>query len=327
MPAAKVSLATLATRPQEAFSDYLATLTSRRSVTLYPQVSGYVRAIAVRSGQSVKQGETLLSVDAKADQASLENLVATRESQKASASFAKERLDRATALRQDGIVSQQDLDQARVTADQADATLKATDALIASQRARLGFFNIVAPFDGVVGHVPVKIGDFVTPQTTLTSVTQASGLEAEVWVPLERVKDLSPQSLIRILTADGKTIAESPVSFVAPRADAASQLVMIKAAFEPNDQLRADQLAHVRVVWNRHDGLSVPADTVVRQAGQTFVYVAQKNDSGLVAHRVPVTLGALDGPDFQVLSGLEAGQQLVTSGVQMVGDGAPLEVQ
>lgn len=326
-PAAKVKLATLTPAPQESFSDYLATLASRHSVTLYPQVSGYVRAIAAHSGESVKQGQRLLSVDARADQASLQNLVATRESQKASASFAKERLDRATELRKDGIVSQQDLDQARTTADQAEATLKATDALIANQRARLGFYDIVAPFDGVVGHVPVKVGDFVSPSTMLTSVTQSSGLEAEVWVPLERLSQLTPQSLVRIVDDAGQLVAESPVTFVAPRADAASQLVMLKAAFAQNDALRADQLVHVRVVWGRHDGLSVPADTVVRQAGQTFVYVARKQDSGLVAQRVPVTLGALDGPDYQVRGGLDAGQQLVVSGVQMVGDGAPLEVQ
>jgi|APLak6261679142_1056127.scaffolds.fasta_scaffold00094_10 RND family efflux transporter MFP subunit len=326
-PAAQVELRTLVTAPQESFSDYLATLTSRRSVTLYSQVSGYVRSIAARSGATVKQGSVVLSVDARADEASLQNLLATRETQKASVAFAKERLDRATTLRADGIVSQQDLDQARVTAEQAESTLKATDALIASQRARLGFYDILAPFEGVLGHVPVKVGDFVTPATPLSSVTQNSGLEAEVWVPLERVSSLGPDSVVRLVQADGALIAESPVSFVAPRADAASQLVLIKASFEPNPALRADQLVHVRVVWNRHDGVSVPANVVVRQAGQTFVFVAKKVDSGLTAQRVPVELGALQDGEYQVRRGVQAGDQLVVSGVQMVNDGAPIEVK
>lgn len=326
-PAAKVEVRTLENKPLEQYTDYLATLTSRRAVTLSPQISGYVRSINVKPGTTVKQGAVLLAIDAKADQASLENLVAGRESQRSAAELAKQRLERTTSLRTDGIVSQQDADAAKAAADQANSALRATDALIASQRARVSYYNIVAPFEGVVGNVPVKIGDFVSPGMALTSVTQDSGLEAEVWVPIERTNELTPESLIRVLDAEGKTVVESQVTFVAPRADAASQLILIKASYPANDALKADQLAHVRVVWRRTPGISVPAPSIVRLAGQTFAYVTEKNETGLAAHRVPVELGALDGSEFQVKSGLDAGQQLVTSGVQMIDDGAPIEVK
>ncbi|MFT3706225.1 MAG: efflux RND transporter periplasmic adaptor subunit [Archangium sp.] len=321
MPPSKVEVVTLAPRSIEKSTDYLASLSSRRAVTLYPQVSGYVRAINAKPGSTVKQGDVLLSVDAKSEQASLDNLVATRQSLEASAAFAKQRLDRSTALRGDGIVSQQDADQARVQADQAEASLRATDALIASQRARLGFFNIVAPFDGVVGHVPVKVGDFVTPASALTSVTQESGLEAEVWVPVERAKELSAKSRIRLLDENGHAVAEQPVSFVSPRADANSQLLLIKASFEPVPSLRADQLVHATVIWAEETGLAMPSFAVVRQAGQTFGFIV---DSGK-AKRVPITLGPLQGSDYVVTGGLDAGQQLIVSGIQMLGDGAPVE--
>lgn len=327
MPASKVEVLTLAPRNIERGTDYLASLTSRRAVTLYPQVSGYVRAITAKPGSMVKQGDVLLSVDAKSEQASLDNLVATRQSLEASAAFAKQRLDRSTALRGDGIVSQQDADQARVQADQAEASLRATDALIASQRARLGFFNIVAPFDGVVGHVPVKVGDFVTPATALTSVTQESGLEAEVWVPVERVKELNAQSRIRLLDDSGKGVAEQPVSFVSPRADPNSQLVLIKSSFEPVPGLRADQLVHATVIWGEQPGLAVPTVAVVRQAGQTFSYIVERADGAMKARRVPITLGPLVASDYVVLNGLDAGQQVIVSGIQMLGDGAPVELK
>jgi RND family efflux transporter MFP subunit len=233
-------------------------------------------------------------------------------------------LERSTALRGDGIVSQQDADQARVQADQAEASLRATDALIASQRARLGFFNIVAPFDGVVGHVPVKVGDFVTPATALSSVTQESGLEAEVWVPVERAKELTADSRVRLLDEAGEAVAEAKVSFVSPRADPSSQLLLIKASFEPLTALRADQLVHARVIWAEKEGLAVPTAAVMRQAGQTFSYVVDRAEGATKAKRVPITLGPLVASDYVVLAGLDAGQQVIVSGIQMLGDGAPV---
>ncbi len=328
-PASPVSVITLATKPIEDGAEYLATLTSRRAVSLYPQVSGYVRSIAAKPGTMVKAGTLLMQVDAAGEQATMDNLVATRESLAASLAFAKDRQARSKLLRGDGIVSQQDADQAQVQADQAESSVRATDALIASQRARLSFFAIVAPFEGVVGNVPVKVGDFVTPATMLTSVTQDAGLEAEVAVPVERSVSLGPTSRIRLLDAKGEALAESAVVFVSPRADPATQLLLIKGAFEANPTLRADQVVRARVVWSVHEGLAVPSIALIRQAGQPFVYVIEAVDGGgqLQARRVPVTLGAIVGSEYVLLKGLSAGQRVVTSGLQAIGDGSPVELQ
>jgi RND family efflux transporter MFP subunit len=325
-PAVSVTAVTLETRPVEDASDYLATLVSRRAIDLHPQVQGYVRRILVAPGDQVKAGAVLMQIDSRAEQASLENLVANRESLASSVSLAKQRLERATKLRVDGIVSQQEVDSARAQADQAEASLRATDALISSQRARVGFFAITAPFDGVVGHIPVKVGDFTTPAAAVTSLTQESGLEAEVWVPVERTPSLSPSSLVRLLDDAGATLAESPVTFVSARADSQSQLVLIKAAFASHPKLRADQVVRSRVVWSTRSGLTVPASSIVRQAGQPFVFLVGGADGGTpagnLASRVPVTLGALRGRDYVVVDGLQPGQQLVVSGVQHISDGA-----
>lgn len=326
MPPVAVTALTLAPQPVEDTSDYLATLVSRKSITLHPQVQGYVRQILVPSGAAVKAGTVLLNIDASAEQASLQNLLATRESLVVSASLARQRLERSTTLRVDGIVSQQDADAARAQADQAEASLRATDALIASQKARVGFFSIVAPFDGVVGHVPVKVGDFVTPAMALTSLTQDAGLEAEVWVPVQKASALSPSSLVRLLDESGAALVESPVVFVSQRADPASQLVLVKAAFAPRAGVRADQLVRARVVWSSAPGLTIPAAAVVRQAGQPFAYVVNGDGAAQSATRVPVTLGALTGREYVVVSGLSAGQRLVVTGVAHLSDGAAVQV-
>ncbi|MBL8955126.1 MAG: efflux RND transporter periplasmic adaptor subunit [Myxococcaceae bacterium] len=322
MPPAKVTVTVLQPVTVEETAEYLATLTSRRAVVLHPQVQGYVRSIAVKPGQEVKAGTVLMQVDTGAEGASLQNLQATRESLQSNAAFAKQRLERATALRLDGIVSQQDVDAARSAADQAEATLRASDATIASQKTRLGFFTIVAPIDGVVGDVPVKIGDFVTPQTPLTSVTQDSGLEADVQVPVERAEALGPTSRVRLLASDGGVAGDSPVTFVSPRAEASTQLVLLKGAFDAPGALRAGQVVRARVVFSTREGLAIPIGSVTRQAGQTFAFVV---DDKSTAHRVPVTLGALQGNTYVVHAGLDAGVKLVTSGLQMLQDGAAVQ--
>lgn len=328
-PPSPVSVITLAPKPIEERSEYLATLTSRRAVSLYPQVSGYVRTITAKPGSTVAAGALLVQIDAAAEQASLDNLVATRESLVASASFANDRQARSKLLRGDGIVSQQDADQARVQADQAEASVRATDALISSQRARLSFFNILAPFSGIVGNVPVKVGDFVGPSVLLTSVTQDAGLEAEVWVPAERSTSLTPTSQVQLLDASGAVLAKSPVVFVSPRVDPATQLVLLKGAFETLPSLRPDQVVRARVAWNSVEALAVPTASVFRQAGQAFVYVVEHGDAGpgLHARRVPVSLGALVGSEYVVTRGLSAGQQVVISGVQQISDDSPVELQ
>lgn len=325
-PPVQVQALTLESHPVEDTSDYLASLISRKSVNLYPQVQGYVRTINVAPGSVVKAGTVLLSIDASAEQASLQNLVATRESQVVSAKLARERLERATNLRSDGIVSQQDADAARANADTTEATLRATDALIASQRARVGFFSIIAPFEGVVGNFPVKVGDFVQPGTLLTSLTADSGLEAEVWVPVEKAKALTPQSLVRLVDSDGKVVAESPVVFVSPRADPMSQLVLIKAAFASSEGLRADQLIRGRVVWNASPGLTIPAAAIQRQAGQAFAYIVGGEGAAKAVTRVPVTLGALQGREYVVVGGLDIGQRVVVTGVQHLHDGSVVQL-
>jgi len=318
---------TLAPRDVEESSEYLATLSSRRAVTLYPRISGYVRKIHVAPGQKARAGAPLLVVDPSMEQASLQNLIATRASLAASASYARDRLVRQQTLREDGIVSQQDLDQARSNAEQTDATLKAADAQIASQRARLGQFKIVAPFDGMVGDVPVKVGDFVTPTTVLTSITEDAMLEAYVSVPVERASSLTPDTRIRLVASSGETLAESPVTFVSPRTDPATQLLLLKASFAPMRSLRPDQMVRARVVWSHRMALTIPTTALMRQAGQQFAFVVEGEGEPLVTRRVPIVVGPLHGNDYVVERGLAAGQRIATTGLRRLSDGTRVTVQ
>ncbi|RKG89120.1 efflux RND transporter periplasmic adaptor subunit, partial [Corallococcus sp. CA049B] len=166
--------------------EYVGTLISRSSITVVPQVAGYIQKISVRPGQQVKAGQVLLVVDPRQEQASLRATQAQKASAVANREFARKTRERSAQLLKEGLVSRQDYEQAVAQAAQSEAQAQAAEAQIQNQQVQLGFFNVSAPFDGVVGDIPVKLGDYVTPQTALTLVDQSRALELSVQVPVDQ---------------------------------------------------------------------------------------------------------------------------------------------
>jgi multidrug efflux pump subunit AcrA (membrane-fusion protein) len=85
------------------------------------------------------------------------------------------------------------------------------------------------------------------------------------------------------------------------------------------------QYVRARIIWSNEPTLSVPIIAVSRLAGQHFVFVAEQNDKGVVARQKPITIGGVSGDDYVVRSGLTAGERIIVSNVQKLGDGAPVK--
>ncbi|RKG84960.1 efflux RND transporter periplasmic adaptor subunit [Corallococcus terminator] len=309
-------------------SEYVGTLISRRSITLFPQVDGYVQSIPVRPGTPVKQGQVLLVVDPRREQASLRATQAQKASAVASREFARKTRERSARLLKEGLVSRQDYDQAVAQADQAVAQAQAVEAQIQNQQVQLGFFKVSAPFDGIVGDIPVKLGDYVTPQTGLTIVDQNALLELSVQVPVAQAARVKTgETPLEVLDADGKPIVRAPAFFVATTPNPITQLVEVKAAFQNNGALKAGQLVRAQLVYDVREALKMPTTAVTRQGSQAFAMVVGEGDAGTVVKRQPVTLGLVQGNDYEVLKGLDAGTQVVVSGVQQLRDGMAIQPQ
>jgi RND family efflux transporter MFP subunit len=324
-----VDVVTLADVPIQDSSEYLAQLVSRTQVAIFPQVSGVVTSIFVKPGQTVREGAPLLQIDPRRESANLSNQVAAKAQREANLALAKRNAGRSAALFREGLVSRQQLEQDQSQAAVAEAEVTAQEAVIGAQSAQLGYYRIAAPFDGAVGDVPVKLGDYVGPQTKLTSVDDNKTLEAYVNVPSEQLGLLDDASRVALLGDDrgtNTTVAEAPISFVAQEANSQTQAVLIKAKFPNGGQLRASQIVRARVVWHTHTGVRVPTLAVTRQSGQYFAFVAVPGagGGGTVAHQVPVTLGEVDNSTYAVVSGLKAGDQVVVSQIQKLRDGAPV---
>jgi RND family efflux transporter MFP subunit len=191
---------------------------------------------------------------------------------------------------------------------------------------QLQYYRVTAPSTGIVGEIPVRQGDRVTPSTPITTIDQPEGLEAYINVPLERSADLKPGLMVELLDGNGQVIASNPVTFIAPRADDTTQSVLVKATLRQMPPgIRVMQYVRARIIWSDDPVLAVPVVAVTRVAGQYFVYAAEQAGEGFVARQKPVTLGTLIGNDYLVQSGLKAGERVIVSNIQKIGDGAPVK--
>ena len=312
----------LAAKTVTDFDEYLASLTSRRSITLYPQVSGYVRAIGVKPGEKVRAGSLLVEIDPGQQAATLRSLEANLATRQANLAYAVQNDDSSRDLLKAGVLGRLDYEQRHSQRLAAETDVKAAEAQVQAQGDLLRFYHITAPGDGVVGDVPVKIGDYVNPQTRLTSVDQDKLIEAYVYVPLEKADDVKPDTAIQLVRADGSSICEQTASFVSQQVSVDTQTVLVKTICPNSGDLRAAQVLKARVIWDRRQGVTIPTSAVTRQSGQYFAFVVERGAQGAVVRQQPIDVGPIDGNDFIVKKGLDVGTEVVVTNVQKVRDGA-----
>jgi multidrug efflux pump subunit AcrA (membrane-fusion protein) len=280
-------------------------------------------------------------------------------------------LARTTALTQEGAFSQQDLDRAIQSRDTAAAELRATQQRIRAARATVlqqeallreaqasaasvgqdvVDTRVVAPFTGVIGDIPVKVGDYVQSGDTLTTITQNDFLDLRIAIPLEQGPELRMGLPVQITNEQGQVLTQGQVSFISPQVNSQAQTILVKATFDNSaGRLRDGQFVRARVIWDESPGVLVPTAAISRLGNQTFIYVAeppappaagqspseqapqgtseqapQGQPPALIARQRQVTLGNIQGNNYQVLEGLKPGEQIVVSGVLNLSDGVPI---
>ncbi len=322
-----VEVVVLEQRPVEQTTDFVATVKSRRSTTVQPQVEGFVTRILVRSGDRVRPGTPLMQIDPSRQQAAVANLESQRAGRRAALQYARQEAARMKTLLEAGAASQADKEQADTALESAAAQLEAVEAQIREQRVALGYHAVSAPTAGVVGDIPVRVGDSVTKSTLLTTVDENAGLEIYVNVPVREAEHLRIGLPIHLVDDAGRLLATANLSFVAPSVDAGTQSVLAKAWLEDPGDFRTDQFVRARMVWADAPALTVPLVAVNRVNGQYFAFVAESGEGGkLVARQRAVDLGAVVGNDYVVKSGLRPGEKLIVAGVQKIADGSPVAV-
>ena len=327
MPPTPVELAVAKPAPIEDATEYVATLKSLQSTAVQPQVDGQITQIQVVSGQRVARGAPLMQIDAQRQRAAVSSEEAELAAREAAVAFTRQQAQRSSDLLAAGAISKQEQEQAATALQTAEANLKALQAQVQQQQVQLRYFTVAAPTAGIIGDIPVRVGNVVTPQTMLTTIDQNETLEIHVDVPVERAATLRIGLPLRITSSDGsQQLAQTKVSFISPHVDDQTQSVLVKGPVRnPDGALRPSQYVRARIVWKTSDALVVPVTAVLRINGRFFAFVAEDAGGRLVAKQRAIQVGPIVGQQYPILGGIKPGERVVTSGTQKLADGAPIQ--
>jgi membrane fusion protein, multidrug efflux system len=298
----------------------IGTLVAFQGVTLGAELGGTVRVVSFESGASVKRGQVLVKLDTTTEEAQLA-------AASADAALAKLNHDRARSLRKGGANTQADLDT-------ADAHLKQAEANVASLQATIAKKTIRAPFDGRVSIRQVELGQVLSPGTAIATLQSVSPIHADFWLPQQALATLRKGQRARIHTdIFAGAQWEGEVTTVNPEVDVATRNVRVRATFpNPDGRLRPGMFASVEVLSSdRHPVLLIPATAAIFAPYGDSVYVVEekKDASGkpsAVARQKFVRLGERRGDFVAVVSGLEKGETIVSSGAFKLRNGAAVLV-
>jgi RND family efflux transporter MFP subunit len=310
-------------------TEYVATIKSRRSSTVQPQVDGVISKIFAKSGDHVSIGTPLLQIDPLKQEATVRSQESARALKQAALDYAKQQAERMRTLYQGGAVSKQSLDEAEAGRKQAEADYNSLGAQVEEQQVELRYYRVMSPEAGIVGDIPVRVGDRVTTATMLTTIDANQGLEVYISVPIERSADLKTGLPVELLGEGGTVLGRTQITFISPQVDSDNQSILVKAAVPPTmTGLRALEFVRARVVWATHAAPIIPMLAVSRVNGQNFVFVvdaATGGKTGLVVHQRLVQLGDLTGNSYVVSSGLKPGEKIVTAGAEKLMDGMSVQ--
>jgi RND family efflux transporter MFP subunit len=293
---------------------------------LNPQVDGNLIQILVHSGDRVRQGQLLMVIDPAKQEATVLSQAATEKQKLALYQYNQTEVERQRKLFAAGVTSRDTLDQAEQAYGNSKADYEAAVALRVSQEKQLEYYKIRAPFDGMVGDIPVHLGDYVSGTTLLTTVDENKDLEAYIYIPTERASQVRSGLDVDILDNNEKLIEHTAIDFISPQVDNQLQGILAKAPVRSEQaKVRTAQLVKARVIWSVSPVPVVPVLAVTRLGGQTFVYVAQNDNGKFIAKQRAVTLGDTIGNDYAVEAGLKNGDKVIISGTQFLVDGAPVQ--
>lgn len=326
-PAFPVKTITAEAKPAPLATEYLATLKSRDASALQPQVEGDITRIFVASGQRLDAGAAILEIDPRKQQATVNNQEFASKSKVALMEQNRVDLERKKKLYAAGVIAKADLDLAQATYDSSRADVESLDAATREQQVQLRYYTVRAPAAGIVGDIPVRVGDHVTNQTVLTTLDRSTELEAYIYLPSEKAAAVKMGMPVELLDDNGQPVLRTRVSFVSPHVDSDSQTLLVKARFaNPGMKFRNAQQVHSRVVWSEAKLPTIPVTAVSRLSGRIFAFVAEGQGPQTVARQRSIEVGDLVGNDYVVLSGIKPGDKIIVSNVQLLADGMPVAI-
>ena len=312
---------------------YTAVINGRQSVEIRPQVSGTITQVCIAEGAQVKKGQTLVIIDQVPYKAALETAIANVKSAEASVATARLTADSKEQLFKENVVSAFDLQTARNSLLQAEATLAQAKAEEVNARNDLSYTEVKSPVDGVSGMLPYRVGALVdasitTPLTTVSDDTEMyvyfSMTESQVLSLIRQYKTLDEAMKqmpeVELKLSDGLTYAhKGRIDAISGTIDTSTGAVSLRATFpNPEHMLRNGGSGTVIFPYIKENVLIVPQEATYEIQDKIFVYKVV--DGKATSSQVSV-FPINDGKEYIIESGLEEGETIIAEGAGLVQEG------
>ena len=316
MPAPVVELAEVRETRWQPSLDAVGSVAAVQGVSVSNQVAGQVKEIRFDSGAKVTGGQVLVRLDDDVDQADLEGLEAAER-------LAAIKLQRTTALLKDRAVSQGDFDEIRAQLDQARAQVKSKEATIDKKVIR-------APFDGQLGIRQIDLGQFLPEGTPIVLLQALDPIYVDYALPERQIGHLKVGQKVRVrVAAHPDDSFEGTIEAITPGVEKGTRSVQIRARFaNPETKLRPGMFARVQTLLPAEDRvLTLPREAISFNTYGDSVFLVEEKNGKLQVQRRQVQTGAVHGTEVTVLSGLEAGDRVVSAGQVKLTNGQEIQVK
>jgi RND family efflux transporter MFP subunit len=309
LPAVPVRAQKVEAKPRTATEEIVGTVRAKLRAVVESKVSGRIEKMLVAPGQAVKAGDLLVQLDVREIQARLDQANALREQ-------AERDLKRSSGLFQQGALAQAEYDSAL-------ARQRVAQASVSEAETMLGYAKITAPFDGVITRKLADVGDLANPGRPLLEIEDPRALRLEADVPEVLIGKLELGAKLRVRVAALERDLEGTVAEIAPAADPVSRTFSAKVDLPAGPGLRAGQFGRVSIPVGESAALRAPASALVQRGQMELVFVVSDHRAWLRL----VKTGKRIGDEVELISGVEAGEQVVVEGAAGLMDGQPVEMR
>ncbi|MCB5411397.1 efflux RND transporter periplasmic adaptor subunit [Pseudogemmobacter faecipullorum] len=299
--------------------DAVGTAISAQGVDLAIESSGLIREVRFTSNEDVTEGQQLLQIDDESEKASLAAATASLSLALAEASRARTLTDRGVG--------------AATTLETAEAQVESARAEMARVQTSLDHKKLTAPFAGVIGIPQVEIGQYVSPGQIYATLQDLSRMRVDFSVPEQQIAALALGGSVSVASEVGGYRATGRITGIEPRVDPNTRMVSVRAEVEnPSGLLLPGQFLRVSVALPEEQGvIAVPQTAVASSLYGDTIYVIRKGDEAddpevRKVEQLFVKVGRRSGDRIEVVEGLKAGDEIVTSGQNRLTQGARVKI-
>ncbi len=297
----------------------IGTVAAVRGVTVAADLPGIVERITFDSGKRVEAGDVLVQLDTRQEQAQLAAAEAQRDLSRAN-------LDRMRSLKDQRIVAQAEYDQAEAQDKQAEATA-------GEIRATIGRKTIRAPFSGILGIREVNLGQYLAGGTPIVQLQSLNPVYVNFAVPQQQIASMRPGTEVRVTPQNDGAEIRGRVTAIDSVVDENTRNVQVQATFaNPRSTLHPGMFVDARVALGAgQEVVALPASAInyAPYGDSVFVVSNLKSPKGAPYRGVLqrfVKVGTTRGDQVAILSGVQPGEEVVTSGVFKLRTGAAVQI-